>query len=616
MIGTKLVQRYQILERVGGGGMAVVYKARCTLLNRIVAVKVLRHQFSVDEDFVRRFRREAQSAASLSHPNIVNIYDVGQENDIYFIVMEYVDGETLKDLIDREGPLEPARAVNIIRQIANALYHAHYNNIIHRDIKPHNVLISKDGRIKVADFGIARAVTNTTQTFSPNSLMGSVHYFSPEQAKGKLATEQSDLYSLGIVLYEMLTKTLPFDGDSPVSIALKHIQQAIPPASRYNSSIPQGLQAILEKLLAKDQSLRYESAIDLLSALRTWNTQSVTPTAELDDNVEEEDTQVFTPLTTSTKKKRFHFTEAGKKSFRKWSLIGLAIAAAVTLAAFGISSLAKIWEVKEITLPSVVEESKENAVAILEAEGLTNISFDESHHDTIPENHVIWQRPGANQVVKQNRNIELVISLGPVLIEVPPVEGLDVRVAESNLQAEGLEAELEYETSETVLKGYVIRQGTLPGVKIPRDQKVTLVVSSGPRPFKMPDVIGKNLDEATKILEDLGVRVIQAWNPSQGASPGGIVTNQDPTGDEEVKPGDTVYLYLRPYNKISKPVEVLLNPLVESIVKIVVTDVDGEKIAAEETVSGRFTYSITVTGWETGTIDVYVNGGRVDQIKF
>ena len=181
MIGTKLVQRYQILERIGGGGMAVVYKARCTLLNRIVAVKVLRHQFAVDEEFVRRFRREAQAAASLSHPNIVNIYDVGQENDIYFIVMEYVEGETLKDFIEREAPLEPARAVNITRQIANALYHAHYNKIIHRDIKPHNVLISKDGRIKVADFGIARAVTSNTQTFSRNSLVGSVHYFSPER---------------------------------------------------------------------------------------------------------------------------------------------------------------------------------------------------------------------------------------------------------------------------------------------------------------------------------------------------------------------------------------------------------------------------------------------------
>jgi serine/threonine-protein kinase len=617
MIGTKLVQRYQILERVGGGGMAVVYKARCTLLNRIVAVKVLRHQFSVDEDFVRRFRREAQAAASLSHPNIVNIYDVGQEKDIYFIVMEYVEGETLKDLIDREGPLEPARAVNITRQIANALYHAHYNKIIHRDIKPHNVLISKDGRIKVADFGIARAVTNTTQTFSPNSLMGSVHYFSPEQAKGKLATEQSDLYSLGIVLYEMLTKTLPFDGDSPVSIALKHIQQTIPPASRYNPSIPQGLQAILEKLLAKDQSLRYESAIDLLSALRTWNTQAATQTAEIDDNVEEEDTQVFTPLTTSIKKKRFHFTEAGKKNFRKWSLIGLAIVAAVTLAVLGISSLAKIWEVKEITLPSVLEESKENAVAILEAEGLTNITFDESHHDTIPKGHVIRQRPGENQVVKQNRNIELVISLGPVLIEVPKVEGIeDVRLAESNLQAVGLDSKREYKTSETKPNGYVLSQDPLPGTKIPKNQKVTLVVSSGPRPFKMPNVIDKNLEEAEKILEDLGIDVRRAWNPSQGDSPGGIVTDQTPGRDEEIKPGDIVYLYLRPYNKISKSVEVLLNPLVESKVKIVITDSSGEKTVAEETVSGHFTYSVTVTGWETGTIRVYVNDGQVDTIKF
>lgn len=167
MIGNKLVDRYEILERIGGGGMAVVYKARCTLLNRIVAIKVLRQQFAVDEDFVRRFRREAQAAASLSHPNIVSIFDVGQDNDTYFIVMEYVEGETLKDLIKREAPLEPARAVGIARQIANALHHAHINKIIHRDIKPHNVLISKDGRIKVTDFGIARAVTATTQTFSP-----------------------------------------------------------------------------------------------------------------------------------------------------------------------------------------------------------------------------------------------------------------------------------------------------------------------------------------------------------------------------------------------------------------------------------------------------------------
>lgn len=614
MIGTKLVQRYQILERIGGGGMAVVYKARCTLLNRIVAVKVLRHQFAVDEEFVRRFRREAQAAASLSHPNIVNIYDVGQENDIYFIVMEYVEGETLKDFIEREAPLEPARAVNITRQIANALYHAHYNKIIHRDIKPHNVLISKDGRIKVADFGIARAVTSNTQTFSRNSLVGSVHYFSPEQAKGKLATEQSDLYSLGIVLYEMLTKTLPFDGDSPVSIALKHIQQTVPPATRYNPSVPPGLQAILDKLLAKDQSQRYESVIELLSALRTWNTQAATGASETDDKSEEEDTKVFAPV--ATPRKKFHLTDAGKKRLRKWSLIGLAVAAAVALAVLGISSLVKFWEVKEITVPSVVEEPKENAVAILEAAGLRNIAFSESHHDTIPANHVIRQKPGANQVVKQSRTIELVISLGPVLIEVPPVEGLDVRVAEANLQAVGLKAVREYEYSETHAADIVIRQDPLAGVEIAKNQEVKLVVSAGPRPFKMPSVIGKTLDEAEKVLADLKVDVRRAWNPSQGDSPGGIVTDQTPAASEEVKPGDIVYLYLRPYNKISRTIDITLNPLAESRIRVVVKDIVGEEIVAEETVTGRYEYTITVTGWETGSISVYVNDGLVDKINF
>lgn len=614
MIGTKLVQRYQILERIGGGGMAVVYKARCTLLNRIVAVKVLRHQFAVDEEFVRRFRREAQAAASLSHPNIVNIYDVGQENDIYFIVMEYVEGETLKDFIEREAPLEPARAVNITRQIANALYHAHYNKIIHRDIKPHNVLISKDGRIKVADFGIARAVTSNTQTFSRNSLVGSVHYFSPEQAKGKLATEQSDLYSLGIVLYEMLTKTLPFDGDSPVSIALKHIQQTVPPATRYNPSVPPGLQAILDKLLAKDQSQRYESVIELLSALRTWNTQAATGASETDDKSEEEDTKVFAPV--AAPRKKFHLTDAGKKRLRKWSLIGLAVAAAVALAVLGISSLVKFWEVKEITVPSVVEEPKENAVAILEAAGLRNIAFSESHHDTIPANHVIRQKPGANQVVKQSRTIELVISLGPVLIVVPPVEGLDVRVAEANLQAVGIKAVREYEYSETHAADIVIRQDPLAGVEIAKNQEVKLVVSAGPRPFKMPSVIGKTLDEAEKVLADLKVDVRRAWNPSQGDSPGGIVTDQTPAASEEVKPGDIVYLYLRPYNKISRTIDITLNPLAESRIRVVVKDIVGEEIVAEETVTGRYEYTITVTGWETGSISVYVNDGLVDKINF
>ena len=615
MIGKKLVNRYQILERIGGGGMAVVYKARCTLLNRIVAVKILRQQYSIDEDFVRRFRREAQAAASLSHPNIVNIYDVGQDKDVYFIVMEYVEGETLKDLIDREAPLEPARAVNIVRQIANALYHAHCNKIIHRDIKPHNVLISKDGRVKVADFGIARAVTTTTQTFSPNSLMGSVHYFSPEQAKGKLATEQSDLYSLGIVLYEMLTKTLPFDGDSPVSIALKHLQQTIPPASRYNPAVTPGLQAILDKLLEKDKSQRYQNAIDLLAALRTWNSPEAAEAAEADGKAEidEADTQVFMPLVS---KKKQWLSQVGKKRLLTWSIIILSVAAAVTLAVLGFSSLAKLWEVKEIPVPNVVEQSKEAAIAELETVGLQNYSISEMHHDTIPLGYVVRQKPTANQIVKQNRNIELIISKGPVLIDVPGVEGLDVRVAESDLQAKGLKAKRTDEYSEEHAAGIVIRQDPIEGMKLAKDQKVHLVVSSGPRPFKMPNVIGKTLFEAEEVFKDLMVDVRRAWNPRQGDSPGGIVTDQTPASNEDVKPGDIVYLYLRPFNKIVKQVEVLLNPLVESSVKIVVKDAAGEEIVFDESISGRFSYTHTVTGWETGTISVYVNDGLVDKISF
>ncbi|MDD4658054.1 MAG: Stk1 family PASTA domain-containing Ser/Thr kinase [Eubacteriales bacterium] len=615
MIGTKLVNRYQILERIGGGGMAVVYKARCTLLNRIVAVKILRQQYSIDEDFVRRFRREAQAAASLSHPNIVNIYDVGQDKDVYFIVMEYVEGETLKDLIDREAPLEPARAVNIVRQIANALYHAHANKIIHRDIKPHNVLISKDGRVKVADFGIARAVTTTTQTFSPNSLMGSVHYFSPEQAKGKLATEQSDLYSLGIVLYEMLTKTLPFDGDSPVSIALKHLQQTIPPASRYNPAVTPGLQAILDKLLEKDKSLRYQSAIDLLAALRIWNLPQAAEAAGKDEKIEidEADTQVYLPL--AAEKKR-GLSETGKKRLLTWSIIILSVAAAITLAVIGFSSLAKLWEVKEIPVPNVVERSKEDAVALLETAGLKNYTFTEVHHDTIPVGYVVRQKPGVGQIVKQNRYIELIVSKGPVLIDVPGVEGLDVRVAESDLQAKGLKAKRTDEYSEEHAAGIVIRQDPIEGMKLAKGQTVNLVVSSGPRPFKMPNVIGKTLFEAEEVFKDLMVDVRRAWNPRQGDSPGGIVTDQTPASNEDVKPGDIVYLYLRPFNKIVKPVEVFLNPLAESKVKIVVKDAVGEEIVFEDTISGRFSFTHTVTGWETGTISVYVNDGLVDKIPF
>jgi len=618
MIGSKLVNRYEILERVGGGGMAVVYKARCTLLNRIVAIKILRQQFSIDEDFVRRFRREAQAAASLSHPNIVSIYDVGQDKDTYFIVMEYVEGETLKDLIQREAPLEPSRAVNIIRQIANALYHAHKNKIIHRDIKPHNVLISKDGRVKVADFGIARAVSSTTQTFSPNSIMGSVHYFSPEQAKGKLATEQSDIYSLGIVFYELLTQHMPFDGESPISIALKHLQQTIPPADKFNVNVTPGIQGILNKMLEKDSAQRYQSISDLITDLRTWNVNTEPP--EQQGETDEEHTQVYTPVVPQPQKKKPGQKNAGQRKWRPWMTISLIAVGLILMGIFGFRWLQQLWHVEEVTVPNLVGSSIDEAIALLEEVGLSEYEVVERlNHDTIPEDHVIRQSPSAQRTVKQNRVIELTLSAGPELTEVPGVEGMEYREAESELQKWGLKSVREDTYSEEVELGRVIRQDPLPGDKLPVNEEVVLIISSGPRPIEMPNLVGLTEQEARDRLEENYLEErISSWETPQGESPGGVVIRQLPVVGEEVQPGDFVDIWLRPYNQITKTIVVEnLNPEALNAIQIQVKDVRGEPvIAVEDEVEGYDSATYEVMGWEKGTIIVIVNAEIVMEESF
>ncbi|SFG35063.1 serine/threonine protein kinase [Planifilum fulgidum] len=267
MEGRKLGGRYEILYRVGGGGMAVVYKAKDLLLNRYVAIKVMNESLSNDTEFIRRFSREAQAAASLSHPNVVNVYDVGREGHIHYIVMEYVEGPTLKEYIQESGPLPPEEAVYIATQICDALAHAHDNQIIHRDIKPHNILLGYNGRVKVTDFGIARAATSSTIT-QTGSVMGSVHYFSPEQARGGVIGEKSDLYSLGIVMYEMVTGELPFDGDSAIGIALKHLQEQAVEPRQLRPDLPDDVNRVILKALEKDPNQRFASARAMMQELQ------------------------------------------------------------------------------------------------------------------------------------------------------------------------------------------------------------------------------------------------------------------------------------------------------------------------------------------------------------
>jgi serine/threonine-protein kinase len=288
MIGRMLGNRYEILEKIGEGGMAKVYKAKCHLLNRIVAIKILRSEFVADEEFVRRFKRESQAAASLSHPNIVSIYDVGQEGDIYYIVMEYVNGKTLKQLIrEANGPLPIPKALDITRQVCGALEHAHKNHIVHRDIKPQNILVTDDNIVKVTDFGIARAANGSTITYGGGDVLGTAYYFSPEQAKGAMIDEKTDIYSLGIVMYEMLTGKVPFEGESPISVALKHIQEDIVPPSKLNPKVPYNLDKIVLKATEKDINYRYKSASDLLNDIETYinNPDKLVVTNGNDNNV-------------------------------------------------------------------------------------------------------------------------------------------------------------------------------------------------------------------------------------------------------------------------------------------------------------------------------------------
>ena len=264
--GKIIGNRYEILEKIGNGGMATVYKAKCHVLNRYVAIKVLRDEFTTDEEFIKRFNTEAQSAASLTHPNIVSIYDVGNEGNLYYIVMELIQGKTLKEIIQEDGALPWKWSVNIAIQICSALEVAHKNNIIHRDIKPHNIIITEDGIAKVTDFGIAKAVSNSTIT-AFGTTIGSVHYFSPEHARGGYTDAKSDLYSLGIVMYEMLTGRVPFDADTPVSVALKHMPEKPVEPMKLNPSIPFEVNQVIMKAMQKEANLRYQSATEMLNDL-------------------------------------------------------------------------------------------------------------------------------------------------------------------------------------------------------------------------------------------------------------------------------------------------------------------------------------------------------------
>lgn len=512
MIGKVLGDRYEIIEKVGGGGMAIVYKAKCRLLNRYVAVKVLRDEFTNDEEFIKKFRHESQAAASLSHPNIVNIYDVGSEGNIYYIVMEYIKGKTLKEIIQEKGKLSPEETIDYSIQIAEALQHAHNNHIVHRDIKPHNIMVTEDGRVKVTDFGIARAVTSTTMT-NTSSVIGSVHYFSPEQARGRYTDEKSDIYSLGIVMYEMITGKVPFEGESPISIALKHVEEEIVPPREVDSSVPENIEFIIRKCVRKNQIERYKNAGELLRDLRrikyskgeidftedTNEFDSATRIIPVVDSRKDTVDTMGNKKTTKGKKNRTNGND-GNKKIVFWAILAAFLAATgLFLATFKFKGL---FGSSEIEVPEVINLHEDVAKEKVESKGLKFVVRSRINDPDVKEGYVIFQSVDPGTKVKKNYPIEVDISLGGELAKVPKLEGRDITEVDGLLEGTGLSEVVKYENSDTVPRNIIISQDPEPYTEVPEGTRINLIVSLGPetKTTIVPNLIGLKENEAKRAL--------------------------------------------------------------------------------------------------------------------
>lgn len=625
MVGKVLGNRYRIQERIGGGGMALVYRAEDLQLGRDVAVKVLRGQFGYDDDFVRRFRREATSAASLSHPNVVQIYDVGQDEEQYFIVMELVEGKTLKALIQEQGPVPIAEASRIAIQILGALSHAHQHRIVHRDIKPHNILIARDGRAKVTDFGIARATTTDTVTHT-GSIMGSAHYFSPEQANGQPTGEKSDIYSMGIVLYEMVTGAVPFQGDSPITVALKHLRDRVVPPSQLNAEVPVELEQIILRALEKEPDDRYESADAMRSALEEFQAKHAAgethmstgdfPTMDLRD----------LRATKSRRARRIEIEEEEDEGdeeprrSRTWVWVLSIALLFVGLAGAAVWGLINFLEVPTVQVPDVKGLALTKAQEKLRQSQL-DFNVQSEQNNELPPLHVISTDPPPGTPVKLGRKVALVISKGPETIKLQDVQGKQVTEARAELESSRFVVEVTTRVAPEA-EGTVIGQSPAPLTPLKPGDLVKLTVSAGPR--RVPSLLGKSLQEAERLLAEAGLVVGARTYEPHPTEKKDVVLSANPSPGSPVVPGQAVNLVLAqgaaPGTAFTKEITLPGEPgkyytfrvtvvdKVNNVPTETATNITGERKGGEKvTVSGTF--------YGEAYLSVIRDGSEVQQIK-
>jgi len=645
LVGKYISGRYEILEKVGNGGMATVYKAKCHVLNRYVAVKVLKEEFTTDEEFIRRFNVEAQSAAGLTHPNIVSVYDVGHEDGIYYIVMELIQGKTLKQIINEDGALPWKWSVNIAIQIASALEAAHKNNIVHRDIKPHNIIITEDGVAKVTDFGIAKAVSNSTIT-AFGTTIGSVHYFSPEHAKGSYTDAKSDLYSLGVVMYEMLTGRVPFDADTPVSIALKHMQEKAVDPIKLNPSIPFAVNQIIVKAMQKNPASRYQSATEMLKDLSialknpegnfveesTQNNYTQRVTTITDEMIEENKQK--TDEKKKGKLKKYFEKHPKMKIVMLIALFILIFVATIFITKFAMDA----GTVKSVQVPSLVGKTEEEVKTILEGTKFSYEITSEEYNSEYEAGKVISQNPEYrnNFTIKENSKLSLVISKGTEMTTVPKVAGMEYEAAVTDLNNAKLKPEKIEEISEKVQEGYVIKQEPSENTEAKAGDTVKVYVSIGNGKEQVPvtNVVGKTEADAKKELEAAKLKVEIVYEEDTTKT-NGVVLKQNKEVGEVVEEGTTIILTV---NKLAEIKEGTVNINLKSILNYkkptattneeVETKIPKTKVTLKVTSAGvedtvydkehqNDTSKITVPikGIGTITVKVYLDGTLGDRTQ-
>ena len=540
-----LAGRYELLEKIGDGGMAVVYKARCRLLNRFVAIKILKPEFAKNPDIIESFRRESQAAAGLSHPNIVGIFDVGREGNLHYIVMELIEGQTLSKMIEKEGPIEYHKVIDITKQIASGLSYAHKHHIIHRDIKPHNILMTPDGVAKIADFGIAKAMSESIDDDSEEMVMGSVHYFSPEQARGGYVDEKSDIYSLGIVMYEMLTGRVPFDAETPVQVALMHINEQMVPPSRYVPTIPPRLEAIILKATAKVQVSRYANVdeiikeldkIELISAV--VGEEAVAPEIRKADRTALDKQK---KEAAAEKKKRNKKNSEGNS--RKYIIIGAVLLAAVAV----IASIFIFGGGKgKVVVPDLRGYTYEEAEQELESLGLEIEKGNEVFSDEYDEGQIVSQSPKPDMEVKKGKSIRVNISKGSGMEAVPNVIGMTESQAREALEAKGFQLGRVTEEESSQVAGTVVRQSPVSGTEAESGSAVDIVIAKEvqKQEVAMPGLLGKSLASAQAAIENAGLTVGNVTYAYSSDYPEGQVMEQQYGSGTSLEKGTSVSIVI------------------------------------------------------------------------